>query len=60
MLDDLERGKGVDEELSLLPDADREITEADKERALQAEVEAAAAESVAVEEEEEAVSSIFF
>ncbi|KAJ6636144.1 Zinc finger MYM-type protein 3 [Pseudolycoriella hygida] len=39
--DDIEEGKGVDEELSLLPDAEREISDADKERALQAEEDAA-------------------
>lgn len=55
----MERGQGVDEELSLLPDADREITEADKEKALKAEEEAAAAESVVIDEdkEEEVVAS---
>lgn len=40
-VDDIEEGKGVDEELSLLPDAEREISDADKERALQAEKDAA-------------------
>lgn len=33
-VDDLEEGKGADEELCLLPDEEREITDADKERAL--------------------------
>lgn len=56
VLDDLEQGKGVDEALSLLPDADREITEADKEKALQVEVEAAGA-SVVVEEEDDTLTS---
>lgn len=41
VVDDIEEGKGVDEELSLLPDAEREISDADKERALQAEEDAA-------------------
>lgn len=35
-VDDIEQGKGVDEEISLLPDAEREISDADKQRALQA------------------------
>lgn len=34
-VDDFEEGKGADEELCLLPDEEREITDADKERALQ-------------------------
>lgn len=33
-VDDIEQGQGVDEEISLLPDAEREISEADKERAI--------------------------
>lgn len=33
-MDDIEEGKGVDEEVSLLPDAEREISDADKERAI--------------------------
>lgn len=34
-VDDIEEGKGADEELCLLPDEEREISDADKERALQ-------------------------
>lgn len=34
-VDDIEEGKGADEELCLLPDEEREITDADKERAMQ-------------------------
>lgn len=33
-MDDIESGKGVDEELCLLPDEEREISDADKERAM--------------------------
>lgn len=36
-VDDIEEGQGVDEEVSLLPDAEREISEADKRKALEAE-----------------------
>lgn len=35
-MDDIEQGKGVDEELELLPDAECELSEADKERAIRA------------------------
>lgn len=34
-VDDIEEGKGADEELCLLPDEEREISDADKERAIQ-------------------------
>lgn len=34
-VDDIEEGKGADEELCLLPDEEREISDADKERAMQ-------------------------
>lgn len=34
-VDDIEAGKGADEELCLLPDEEREISDADRERALQ-------------------------
>ncbi len=53
-VDDIEEGKGVDEELSLLPDAEREISDADKERALQAE-EDAAKESTKPSENDQAI-----
>lgn len=33
-VDDIEEGKGVDEELELLPDAECELSEADKEQAI--------------------------
>lgn len=33
-VDDLEEGRGADEELCLLPDEEREISDADKERAI--------------------------
>lgn len=32
-VDDISEGKGIDEEISLLPDAEREISDADKEKA---------------------------
>lgn len=34
-VDDIEEGKGADEELCLLPDEEREISDADRERAMQ-------------------------
>lgn len=47
--DDIEKGKGVDEELSLLPDAERELSEADKERAIHAQED----KTTVVDDEEE-------
>lgn len=52
-VDDIEEGKGVDEELELLPDAECELSEADKERAILAK-EAAEQETEATEPTEAA------
>lgn len=40
-VDDIEEGKGADEELCLLPDEEREISDADRERAMQNQQQAA-------------------
>lgn len=50
--DDIEQGKGIDEELSLLPDAEREITDADKERAILAE-DSADKETVTIDDDDD-------
>lgn len=54
-VDDIEEGKGVDEELELLPDAECELSEADKERAILAKeaAEQEPDESIAVADENE-------
>lgn len=58
-VDDIEEGKGVDEELELLPDAECELSEADKERAILAkeaaeqEIDEHAAETVDAADENE-------
>lgn len=52
MTDDIEQGKGIDEELSLLPDAEREISDADKERAILAE-DTADKETVTIDDDDD-------
>lgn len=54
-VDDIEEGKGVDEALSLLPDEEREISEADKERAILAKE---AAENETEETEDEVAADV--